>query len=271
MIKPFLFAVAALGAMLPATGASAQSMGVEPLFVEVRPNQSAAVRVRNGAVDSVPVEVLVFRRDVDENGVQTRVPADDDFIIFPPQAVVEAKKTQVFRIRPLLETTDMSQSYYVSFKQIPQSLLGLADGAQLQVVFSFDAAVHVVPRKASSAFELVSTRISEMQIEQPTGEFVTNRFGRQEEVIRTLTVPALELEINNVGNKYLYLNETEFSADVTLADGTTDTMVWVNDRVADHVDVTLVEPTESRRFKLPLPQGATPLTASVSLKPRDEL
>jgi len=251
--------------------AHASSIGVEPLFLEVAPSQSAAIRVRNTSEQAIPVEVLVFKRDVDAAGKQTRIPADDDFIIFPPQASLKASGTQVFRLRPLDNTKTNSQSYYVSFRQVPAPLAPSEEnGARIQVVFSFDAAVHVVPRKAKSDVVLKTSRASNMSVKEATGEVKSLKNGRQVDVMKEVTVPAVEIEIENTGNKYLYLHEQEFTATVTDISGKTSTHKWVNDDVSKHVRVTLVEPNEARTFTLPLPKGVNPSKIDVSVRKRRE-
>jgi len=254
-----------------ATQASGSSIGVEPLFLEIAPSQSAAIRVRNTSEAAIPVEVLVFKRDVDENGVQTRTPADDDFIVFPPQASLKASGTQVFRLRPLDNTTLKSQSYYVSFRQVPIPLEpSEQNGARVQVVFSFDAAVHVVPRNAKSEAVLLGATTSNMTIKEATGEIEALKNGRQLDVMKEVDVSAIEIELENTGNKYLYLNEQEISATVTHQSGKTTEHLWVNDDVSKHVRVTLLEPNEARTFSLPLPKGVVPSKVDVSVRKRQE-
>jgi fimbrial chaperone protein len=272
ILKHFLTGCGA--AILMAGGgldAHASSIGVEPLFLEIAPSQSAAIRVRNTSENAIPVEVLVFKRDVDAVGNQTRIPADDDFIIFPPQASLKAAGTQVFRLRPLDNTKTKSQSYYVSFRQVPAPLEPSEEsGARIQVVFSFDAAVHVVPRKAKSDAILKTAKKSNMSIQEATGEVKSLKNGRQVDVMREAIVPAIEIELENSGNKYLYLHEQEFTASITDVSGETSTHKWVNDDVSKHVKVTLVEPNEARTFTLPLPKGVNPSKVDVSVRKRRE-
>ena len=249
--------------------AYASSIGVEPLFLEVAPTQSAAIRVRNTSQEDIPVEVLVFKRDIDANGTQTRIPADDDFIIFPPQASLKAAGTQVFRLRPLDGTKTQSESYFVSFRQVPAPLAPSEEnGARIQVVFSFDAAVHVVPRKAKGNAILKTAKASSMVVEEVTGEVKSLKNGRQVEVTKEVTVPAVEIEIENDGNKYLYLHEQEITATITEASGETSIHKWINDGVSKHVKVTLVEPNEARIFTLPLPKDVNPTQVDVSVRQR---
>src|SRR5690606_11070198 len=136
----------------PSQPANAESLAVEPLFIETQPGQSAAIRVRNSSSVRQTVEVSIAERVADEAGEVARVPADDDFILFPPQSVIEPNSVQVFRAQSINPTLDRSKSYYITVRQLPVDLTmdPVAGGAQLQVVFAFDVAMHTVPRGAAS-------------------------------------------------------------------------------------------------------------------------
>src|SRR3546814_18060997 len=110
-----------LGAALilhPVQSANAQSLAVEPLFIETQPGQSAAVRVRNSSSVRQTVEVSIAERVANEAGEVIRVPADDDFILFPPQGVIEANGVQVFRAQSINPAIDRSKSYYITVRQL---------------------------------------------------------------------------------------------------------------------------------------------------------
>jgi fimbrial chaperone protein len=252
--------------------ARAASLGVEPLLLEISPNQSAAIRVRNGSDLDIPVEVFVFRRDVDEDGNQIRVPADDDFIIFPPQATIKADKRQVFRVRPVTVDPSKSTSYYISFSQVPESMESFeGGGAKLQVVFAFDAAVHVVPRKAEAKPVIRSAALDTMTITRETGELVAQEDGSQVPITQDVTVPAVTIDMENEGNKFLYLHQQAFTATLTGDDGTSQKVVWDTDEVIKAAKVTLLEPTERRQLKLPLPDGMMAATVDMKVAPRPGL
>jgi len=258
------------GALAIPSHSHASSIGVEPLFLEIAPNRSGAIRVRNTSDGEIPVEVMVFRRTVDANGKQTKTPADDDFILFPPQASLKAQGTQVFRLQPIVEVTDISKSYYITVRQIPVPMNDLdLKGVQLQVVFAFDAAVHIVPRKTEGKLEIINSRLTTMTVEQPTGEFEDKGNGRRLEVMETVSLPAVELEVRNSGTKYLYLQDHDFSAELngTKSSENLDPK-WGYAEIVAAAGVTLVEPQKSRTFKLPLPAGTKADSVSMSAKKR---
>lgn len=249
--------------------ADATSLGVQPLFVEMTPTQSKTIRVSNSAENDTPVEVLIYRRDIDADGNQVRIPADDDFIVFPPQATIGSGKQQAFRIRPVSPDTDLSSSYYVSFTQIPELLEDTGEGVQLQVIFAFDAAVHIVPSRAKSDAQIKSVALATMSVERDTGETTQGASGAQAPVVETVTIPAVAVEMENAGNKYLYLHHQVYKATLTDEAGETRTVSWTSEEVRNSQDILLVEPSERRRFKLPLPDGTVAKSVSLDVRPRD--
>ena len=250
--------------------AYANSLGVEPLFLEVRPGQTAAIRVNNISDNEAPVEVYVKERLVDANGVQTRVDAEDAFIIFPPQTVIPPNTTQVFRLQPIDPSLEESKSYYVSIRQLPVDLgQREGEGARVQVVFAFDAAVHVIPRKAEPKPVPVSAKLSQMTISVPTGQYQNDKSGKPTEIVEEKLVPAAELTLRNEGSRYLYLQDQDYNLKAKNADGSAvDLPEWTVEDVLKSTSVVLVQPNSTRTFKLPLPEDASLSDLSFTVKSR---
>jgi fimbrial chaperone protein len=267
LLKSFCIAVAALcaGSLIHASPAFAQ-LAVEPLFLEVSPGQSVAIRARNTSDKPMTVEMLVQRRHVDQAGVQTRVDADNDFILFPPQAVLPPQGTQVFRLQPLPGDDAQSRSYFATVHQLPVALGDVeGGGAQLQIVFAFDAAVHVVPNNAEAKPELVGASLSTMMVPANAAADPASTpadaasaspapaAGAGPQPVRQVEVPAVAITIRNDGNKYIYLQDLEFVATgIDQAGARVELPSWDQRAIVDAAGVTLVEPGAMRDFKLPL-------------------
>ena len=74
--------------------------------------------------------------------------AGDEFLVFPPQAVVPAGATQSFRIQWVGEPNiQKSQSYMFSVNQLPVKRKAGESG--VQVVFNFGVIVSVAPPACS--------------------------------------------------------------------------------------------------------------------------
>lgn len=258
--------------IVPTTSVSARSIGVQPLLVEVTPGQNAAIRVRNSGEESTTVDVVVAERIIDGNGVQQRVPADDRFVIFPPQSTIAGDATQVFRIQPIEAGLTASKSYFITVQQVPVAYIprpGSDGGAQIQVLFAFDVAVHVVPRGAKPVMEFISATPAQTTITLPNPE--ANIADASEPVQPPIrkTVPGVAISLRNTGNKFLYLQDYEFLISGTDAAGAKIELPapGVKD-VIDAAGVTLVPPAASREFTLPLAEASTLRDIAVRVRPR---
>jgi fimbrial chaperone protein len=251
----------------PAPLSAQSSVGVEPLLLEVRPGASAAMRMRNNGQSPSTVEVRVFERLIDENGVQTRRDADDDFLIFPPQAIVAPQSLQVFRLQPLNPAEAQSRSYFVSIRQVPVVLPTVEGetGARVQLLFAFDSAVHVVPNGAVARPVLVSAEPGRVSLQIQTGERRPLPEGGDEPIVETREYPAISMVVRNDGNKFFYLQNMNFTGEWTDAAGTAQPLpAYTQDQIIQAAGVTLVPPGATRRFALPLPEGSQ--VASVRLE-----
>lgn len=260
-------ALAAAAFALHAVPASAQ-LAVEPLFVEVAPGQSAAIRARNTSDKPMTLELEIVARHVGRDGVQTRIPADDDFIAIPPQAVVPAQGTQVFRLQALPRGEVESKSYFVTVHQLPVKMDEIeGGGAQVQMVFAFDVAVHVVPNGVQAQPDIVGAKVSTMMIDDKKTDA---NAGKAEE--SEIQVPAVEITLRNAGTKYLYLQNFDYVATGTDASGAKlDLPRWQEKDIIDAVGVTLVEPGAERVFKLPLRNAPALKSVQVEIRDRPKL
>src|SRR5690606_30223426 len=145
-----LLFVAALALTVPALNSPAYAMRVSPMVVEMESrgtDATARIEVQNINPGNLAFETRVFRMAIDAEGEITETPADEDFLIFPPQGVLPAGGRQVVRLQWLGPAEpDKSQSYYVSVEQLPVKLDPVATeqiGAQVQILYNMRALVVV--------------------------------------------------------------------------------------------------------------------------------
>jgi len=245
-----LFAVFTFTA-LTSIPAFATSLGVDPLFIEMGPTKTSSLKIQNGGDVEVPVEIIIYERIVDEQGHQTKREADDDFIVFPPQAVIPPSGVQNIRFQAINADSARSKSYYITVRQIPVDLGTLPDGMYINVIFAFDAAVHIVPKGAKAAPSALNARPSTIVLEDGT------------------SLPAVEIDIENTGNKYLYLQDYRY--EITGTDGTGHAVKyndWTRDQIIHTVPVILVTPGAKRSFKLPVTKDLTGGNIAVKMSKR---
>jgi fimbrial chaperone protein len=164
--KALLAVVAALFILVPA----AYAMRVSPMVVEMETRGTSAVariEVQNINPGKLAFQTRVYRMEIDKDGKITETPADDKFLIFPPQGALPPGGRQVIRLQwvgdPEIPT---SQAYYVSVEQLPVAFEpGTEDSAsaQVQVLYNMRALVVVAPPGAKPDVKPTDVRQAEYQ------------------------------------------------------------------------------------------------------------
>lgn len=145
-------------ALLLAMASPAQAFDVNPVVSVIEiPGKAAGITVtlRNPRTSDLPVEFEIVERSVAEDGTETTRLADDDFTIFPPQAIVAAGKTQAIRVQWLGPAPTTSRSFTLYAAEQPVDLTGATE-TTVQTVFRIGASIHVVGRDARPVPTLIA-------------------------------------------------------------------------------------------------------------------
>lgn len=203
---------------------TATAMQVEPVFIEMSTsNPSASIRVTNTDPTQMTIQVSVTRRTTNLSGEETTQEADGDFVVFPPQAVIQPGETQTFALQWAGGPIAQSQSYHIGLEQLPVDFSAIAEGGSgIQIVFSFNASVHVAPPGAEPALQV---------IEQGPGTTEDGRAGHR-------------FVVQNTGTRYAYISDYSL-----LVDGGTS---YSGQELTQLIGNTLITPGARRQFVLPL-------------------
>ncbi|MEW4467681.1 fimbria/pilus periplasmic chaperone [Parasphingorhabdus sp. JC815] len=182
-----LLLVAALALTTPAL-----AMRVSPMVIEMESrgtDATARIEVQNINPDKLAFETRVFRMEIDAEGEITETPADEDFLIFPPQGVLPAGGRQVVRLQWLGPAEpNTSQAYYVSVEQLPVKLepsVTDAVGAQVQILYNMRALVVVAPPGAKP--DVSATKVEQVFYQPPAPPGAAEQPEMQDGVAITLT------------------------------------------------------------------------------------
>lgn len=115
------------------------------ILEEAGRNSMGTFRIRNTNSTPLTLELSSVRRVLEDGYYDISEPADDDFLLMPPQAYIEPGEFQIFRIRYLGEA-QLSQSagYRVIFRQLPVDLSHI-EGDRVQFLMNVHAPVYVNP------------------------------------------------------------------------------------------------------------------------------
>ncbi|MEM5516261.1 fimbria/pilus periplasmic chaperone [Henriciella sp. AS95] len=158
---------------------SASAFEVQPMRHSVYPESgqtTGLLTVKNTRSKPLPVELVVEKRVFGENGEQTLVPADDDFIIFPFQALIEPGAKQAFRFQYVGDQTVTSETAYtIHVREVPVELEPGFTG--LRYVYSFGVVVYVENARAESELS-ISDVVRDGDTLKMTVKNSGNSFGR---------------------------------------------------------------------------------------------
>lgn len=142
----------ALTIVITVLGVAEANFNVTPLRLELTPTGKGSqmtLRVQNLKQEALAVDTYAVFRRVSDEGEEVREPADEDFLIFPPQTLLEPGKTQVFTVK-YVGDGDIAQSRYygVGFREVPAETPGQKEGASVNIAFSYLLATVVTPEGA---------------------------------------------------------------------------------------------------------------------------
>lgn len=183
--------------------------------IELPGDQSGTlIAVNNPRDEDLPVTFEIVERTVLEDGTEDQTPADETFLIFPPQAVIPAGKSQTIRVRWLGSPPRNSRSFTLYAAEVPVDLSEIQESG-VQTVWRMGASVHVTAETATAA-PVLDTAAS-----QADGTMVT---------------------IRNDGDRFVYID------DLTLEIGG---QTISGPDLAVMAGRTLVPPSRSRTFLIP--------------------
>lgn len=235
MLKKFLAAQVAALAVLSSSPASAHR--VEPIRFELAPSGTGAqttMLVTNTRSSPITIEAVPQKLDINEQGAETLTSAEDDFLIFPPQAIIEPGKAQAFRIRYIGNPSlDRAHAYRIGMNQLPVDTRKEGESG-MSVLVNFATLANIVPPGAKA--ELSVSDVSAA----PEGRW--------------------QLTVRNAGSNYARLSSSVVdlqSGDKRRQYTSDDTRGWFSHN--------LVLPGNSLVVTIPAPEGFDPASTTIRL------
>ncbi len=200
----------------------------------------ATLTVDNTTQTVMTIEVIASEIEVSTSGDESRVLAEDAFVIFPPTAVVQPGGSQSIRVKyvgnPDLQ---VSKSYRVSVNQLPVEL-GESDSA-VGVVVNFSTLANVVPTGA---------------VPEPlVKSFLAEEGGDNTWIVR----------IENAGSRYIRLATTEW----VFTDRNGKTRSLLGPELTQAIKGGLVLPNSIREVHMQAIDGYSPSNTDLSIRVRD--
>lgn len=213
-----------------------RAISAVPVVVELSETQgrhTATFKVFNDSARDMPVEFVVHRMEVTENGRVIRMPSDGQLIVFPPRAFIPAGETQIVNTvwrgdQPL----NTSRSYTVAVREV---FVETDEGGQIQTKNVRDLIVYanVSPRNGRPDLRVVDLQTQDRasataQRNAEAGEFLTRN---------------VRLTIENRGTMH-----ARFTSGTLVVSGDDwQATLTPNDLIKSH-GLGLIQPGKQRRF-----------------------
>ena len=212
---------------------------VQPMIFELAPfgrEAQTTLRVENTKQEPITIEVVASRLALDVDGNETRTDAEEDFLIFPPQAIVQPGKAQSIRVKYIGDPElAQSQAYRVSVRQVPIDLGEQARSA-VGMVVNFNTLANVVPQRSEA---------------QPTVVSITSAAEPQR----------WNLTLRNDGDRFVRLSETEW----TVTDSQGRSQRLEKRQVAQLTDRNLLLPGSELNIQIPAIEGFHAATTQIAI------
>ena len=185
--------------VLALVGGVASAMTVQPVVVDLKPvghDMSATVSVQNSGAQAMPVELTAQSLEFTEDGAKATGKDSGELLMFPPQALIPAGQTQVFRIQwvgdPELAA---SKHYYVTVAQLP---VKLPEGTSaIQILYDFRVLVNVAASHGKAILSIDKADMASVAPPKPVP-------GQSAAAGTTKYEP--EIWVKNAGPNYGYLS-----------------------------------------------------------------
>jgi P pilus assembly chaperone PapD len=141
---------------------------VSPMYLELEDkgrNSQGSYTIINPEEYPIAVEANVFKMERGSDNVETLTPADDEFLVLPPQAIVKAEKSQLFRVRYIpKKPLDKTNTYRVIFTQLELED-ELDEGSNVTMVIEFATLVFISPTGSAPEASLTLNSAKELVVE----------------------------------------------------------------------------------------------------------
>ena len=215
-----------------------------PIHVEMKsvggPSRSQ-VTVTNTGTAPLPVETALEKLLLDEDGKRKMSKAGEEFLVFPPQAIIPPGGTQVFRLQWVGEPQlAQSQSYIFSVSQVPVQFP--KGQSKVQVVMSFGVIINVAPTDGAPALKVV-------------GSGLINDKGKRRAYVT----------VENPTKTHALLPEGKLSL---TGEGWSQSLTQAE--IREKIGIGLVQPGKRRKFVIPLdvPASVSSVQANLDYKPK---
>ncbi|MBR9825267.1 MAG: molecular chaperone [Alphaproteobacteria bacterium] len=157
---PIRLATALIMALVTALPAMAYEVEPMRMVLDIGAGRTTAViNVRNTRDQALPIEVVFKRRIVNPDGSQEFLPAEEDFSVFPPLALIQPGQSQAVRVTYIGDpSVENSQAYIAEVQEVPVTQ---EDFTGVVFAYNFGVAVYLRADQAQANVQVTGASRTE--------------------------------------------------------------------------------------------------------------
>ncbi|MFV0643086.1 MAG: molecular chaperone [Sphingomonadaceae bacterium] len=216
----------------------------------------ARIEVGNIGSQSLPFETRITRINFDPDGTLVETPADEDFLVFPPQGLVPTSGRQVVRVQWIGQPDiPSSQAYYVWIRQLPvetdpQKIEGTEASVKINVLYTMKSLIVVAPSGAKPRVEVKA--VIPKTFTPPTPQIDPELQGEADAQPEAESLPGVEVSLVNTGNRYALMSGAKWVLTGTDIHGQPFEKTYDGEEISQIVGVGYLAPAGgTRTFSVP--------------------
>jgi fimbrial chaperone protein len=256
---------AAAAVVVLASPQTAAAMRVSPMVAEISvtgAGSSARIEVGNDEKAPLPFETHISRLEIDRDGNLSQTPADEDFLVFPPQGLIAAGGSQTIRVQWLGDPhLASSRSYFLEVRQLPVALQpdASADRTSVHVMINYriEALITVAPAGAKSKVSIVSIDPEMITPPRPPQLHVDPSAAPPPDAPAPQPEPGLRVVLKNVGSRHALMGGVNWIFDAKGADGQPVHVVIPAGTITNDIGIGYLPPDGERVFNVPFDRAVS--------------
>jgi P pilus assembly chaperone PapD len=241
IIKKTAYFVAVIFCLILIAPTDAHAFRIYPMnqTIELGRGTTAEIIVENVTEKPLTVEFMVEKRNVDDQGNENHTSGEDDFVIFPPQTVIQPESSQKIRVQYVGDPSiSQSESYHIYAAQVPVNLSNV-EKSGVSTVLKMGASLHVAPPDTKPSVSITEVR------------------AKGNDALVT---------IQNNGGRFAYIDDVK----ITLSGGNAS-KEYEGEELVQLAVRTLIPPGGgTRTITLPMPEGASGASPQAQIEMIDD-
>jgi fimbrial chaperone protein len=147
-----------------------------------------AFRVENDGNETVAIQISMLKREITLEGQELTTPADEEFIVYPPQFLLEPRQAQTIRVKWIGDANPARElAYRIVAEQLPVNFSKHpTGGAKVNLLVRYVGSIYIVPKTATPEISLESVRMRMNADLSRSLELTFSNTGTKHDVLRNL-------------------------------------------------------------------------------------